>query len=73
MSLNSLLEDPSKKLKNSLSPIEQDPRYLELLKEYKCTDRLIYDKNRQGPAIEKRLYGANDSHAIVRSLSLLLK
>ena len=68
MSLNSLLEDPSNQLKNQLSPIEQDPRYLELLKEYKCTMTYQSDQYRQGSEIEKCLHGSIDRHAIVRNL-----
>ena len=30
------MEDPAEKLQRELSPIEQDPRFLQLLKEYKC-------------------------------------
>lgn len=39
MALRNVIQDPVQ-LKKELSPAEQDPRFLELIKEYKCTHQI---------------------------------
>lgn len=36
MAARSSFEDPVEQIKRELRPIEKDPRYLQLLKEFKC-------------------------------------
>lgn len=40
MAFRNLGEDPTAKIQSELLPIEKDPRFMQLMKEYKCKTRV---------------------------------
>lgn len=42
MALRNITQDPTIKLQQELLPIEKDPRFMQLMKEYKCKFDILY-------------------------------